>query len=153
MNFLTQYSAYAVALITTVLGYAVGRWHQLFLERRSMLNLRFNNLYAPFEKLIWLHTHGAFLFTDLDENLQRDFFNLLFSNYEYADAKLKELLLRFKWAYDTPGAAPEEANKYFFMIEKQISAMFNYLSKKLFLEPYNFRKYSEKVSAEWDGLL
>ena len=100
---------------------------------------------------MWSHTLGAFHFSKLDPDLQRKFFELLFNNYEYADSELKELLMRFKWTYDTPGADMEEADRHFFIIENRISQIFGMLSKKLFLEPYSI-KHAGNITEEWDRL-
>ena len=73
-------------------------------------------------------------------------------NYEYADSELKELLLRFKWVYDTPAAKDtEDTDKCFFMIEQRISLVFNVLCKELFLEPYSI-KHADKITKKWDKL-
>lgn len=141
----------AVCIVTAVLSYFLGLFQHSFMAKREKNAERFEKLYAPFEKMLWLHTHGAFHFSDLDPQLQREFFELLFNNYEYADSELKELLMRFKWAYDTPGSDTDDANKCFFLIEKRIDSIFNVLSKKLFLEPYSF-KHSKNVSKMWDDL-
>lgn len=151
MGYFDTHTELIICIITASLGYVAGRRHQLFLEKRSMLRERFEKLYAPFEKMIWIHTHGAFNFSELEPSLQKMFFELLFNNYEYADSELKELLMRFKWTYDTPIADKEAADKHFFMIENRISQIFGILSKKLFLEPYCI-KYANKVSKEWDRL-
>lgn len=141
-----------VCIIAALLSYIFGLFQHRFVEKREQKSRRFEKLYAPFEKMIWLRTYGAFQFSELDPSLQRQFFELLFNNYEYADSELKELLLRFKWVYDTPGAKDiEAANKYFFMIEQRISLVFNVLCKELFLEPYSI-KHADKVSKKWDKL-
>ena len=102
--------------------------------------------------MVWLHTHGAFQFSDLAPDLQRQFFELLFNNYEYADSELKELLLRFKWVYDVPAAKDiEEADKCFLLIEQRISLVFDVLCKKLFLEPYSI-KHADRITKKWDKL-
>ena len=151
MGYFDTHVELIICFITALLGYVAGRRHQLFLEKRAMLHDRFEKLYAPFEKMIWIHTQGAFHFSKLDPDLQRKFFELLFNNYEYADSELKELLMRFKWTYDTPGADMEEADRHFFMIENRISQIFGMLSKKLFLEPYSI-KHAGKITEEWDRL-
>lgn len=151
MNFFDTHIDLIVCIITALLGYAAGRQHQLFSEKRTRLQERFEKLYAPFEKMLWLHTHGAFNFSELEPDLQRKFFELLFNNYEYADSELKELLMRFKWTYDNPCADMAEADKHFFMIEKRISDVFNALSKRLFLDPYTI-KHANTVTKNWNKL-
>lgn len=141
-----------LCLITAIAGYFVGKWHQLFIERRTALSLRFQNLYAPFEKLIWLNTQGAHTFSGLNRQLQREFFELLLNNYEYADSELKELIFRFKCTYDNSETDMDEADQYFFLIEKRIDQIFNTISKKLFYEPYCI-KYAKKVTKDWERLL
>ncbi len=142
----------AICVITALLSYTFGLFQHRFVAKREQKSERFAKLYAPFEKMLWLHTHGAFRFSELDPVLQRQFFELLFNNYEYADSELKELLLRFKWLYDTPTAKDtEEANKCFFMIEQRISLIFNVLSKQLFLEPYSI-KHADKITKRWNKL-
>lgn len=141
-----------ICVITALLSYAFGLFQHRFIAKREKQSERFEKLYAPFEKMIWLHTHGAFQFSELDPNLQRQFFELLFNNYEYADSELKELLLRFKWVYDTPAAKDtEDTDKCFFMIEQRISLVFNVLCKELFLEPYS-TKHADKITKKWDKL-
>jgi len=139
-----------ISIISLAIGYFTSRLLETHSEKYTRKSERFEKLYAPFEKMIWLHTHGAFQFSDLDPDLQRQFFELLFNNYEFADSELKELLLCFKWVYDTPAAKDiEEADKCFFMIEQRISLVFNVLSKELFLEPYSI-KHAEKIAKRWD---
>lgn len=141
-----------ISIISLTIGYFTSRILEAHSEKYTCKSKRFEKLYAPFVKMIWLHTHGAFQFSELNIVLQRQFFELLFNNYEYADSELKELLLRFKWVYDTPAANDiEEANKCFFMIEQRISLVFNVLSKELFLEPYSI-KHADKISKRWDKL-
>ncbi len=141
-----------ISIVSLAFGYFTSRFLETHSEKYTRKSERFEKLYAPFEKMIWLHTHGAFQFSDLDPALQRQFFELLFNNYEYADSELKELLLRFKWVYDIPAAKDiEEADKCFFMIEQRISLVFNILSKELFLEPYSI-KHAEKIAKRWDKL-
>ncbi len=139
-----------VSIISLIVGYFFSRLQERHSEKYTRKSERFEKLYAPFEKMIWLHTHGAFQFSDLDSGLQRQFFELLFNNYEYADSELKELLLRFKWVYDTPAAKDiEETDKCFFMIEQRISLVFNVLCRELFLEPYSI-KHADKIAKRWD---
>ncbi len=145
MEFILSHFELIAGAVTTILGYIFGRWHHLFLERRSRTLDRFEKLYAPFEKMIWIQTHGAFRFSDLDSKLQRQFFELLFNNYEYASSELKELLYCFKSSYDSiPEFGVEDSDRIFFEIENNISEGFNALSKTLFLEPYCLKK-SKKV--------
>ncbi|UWO83159.1 hypothetical protein NQ487_20025 [Hungatella hathewayi] len=140
-----------ISIISLVIGYFISKFLQRYTEKRARTIERFEKLYSPFEKMIWINTHGAFNFSDLEPELQKQFFELLFNNYEYADAELKELLMRFKWEYDCPGGNIEDANKFFFMIECRISVVFNVLSKKLFLEPYNI-KYASKIIKKFDKI-
>lgn len=139
-----------ISIVSLIAGYIINLIQTNHSEKRTRKSERFEKLYAPFEKMIWLHTHGAFHFSELEPSLQRQFFELLFNNYEYADSELKELLLRFKWLYDTPAAKDvEEADKCFFLIEQRIWAVFNALCKKLFYEPYCI-KHADKISKKWE---
>lgn len=141
-----------ICILSLIGGYIFRRFQERYTERHTQKTERFKKLYAPFEKMIWLHTQGAFQFSDLEPLLQRQFFELLFNNYEYADSELKELLLRFKWVYDTPLVKDaDEADKCFFLIEQRIDTVFNVLSKELFLEPYSI-KYAERISKKWNKL-
>lgn len=143
----------AISIISLIIGYFISRLLERHSEKYTRKSERFEKLYAPFEKMVWLHTHGAFQFSDLDPALQRQFFELLFKHYEYADSKLKELLLRFKWVYDIPAAKDtEEADKCFFMIQQHISLVFNALCRDLFLEPYPI-KHADKITEKCDKLL
>ena len=141
-----------ISMTSLIIGYFISRLLERHSEKYTRKSERFEKLYAPFEKMVWLHTHGAFQFSDLAPDLQRQFFELLFNNYEYADSELKELLLRFKWVYDTPSAKDtDEADKCFFLIEQRISLIFNVLCKELFLEPYSI-KHADKITKQWDKL-
>lgn len=141
-----------ICIISLTAGYFISRLQEYRSKKYMRIEERFQKLYAPFEKMIWFHTHGAFLFSDFDMSMQKQFFDLLFNNYEYADSELKELLLRFKWVYDTPSSKDvDESNKCFFLIAQHISSVFNIFCKKLFLDPYSL-KYADKVSKEWDRL-
>ncbi len=126
------------SIISLVIGYFFSKFQQHYSEKRTRISERFEKLYAPFEKMIWLRTKGTFCFSDLDPQLQQDFIELLFNNYEYADSKLKILLMHFKWSYDSKDF--QGSNDNFFLIMKQISAAFNLLSKKLFLEPFSLKE-------------
>lgn len=139
-----------VAIVSLLVGYFVSKLQSRYTERRQRIQERFEKLYAPFEKLIWCETHGAFEFSNLDPKLQKQFMDLLFNNYEYADSMLKELLMRFKWTYDNLDMCKEEADEHFFMIENRITKVFNVLSKKLFLDPA-YMRYSKKNNKEWNG--
>lgn len=132
-----------LVVIPYIAGYFTHIFQQYFLEKRTRLKERFEKLYAPFDKMIWLQTKGAFSFSDLAPELQHDFIKLLFTNYEYADSKLKTLLMHFKWAYDSEDF--EESDKFFFLIEKRISETYNVFSKKLFLEPFCMKKVSKTL--------
>ena len=144
---------FTISIVSLIAGYFTSRLLEHHSQKYTRKSERFEKLYAPFEKMIWLHTHGAFQFSDLAPDLQRQFFELLYSNYEYADSELKELLLRFKWVYDTPSAKDtEEADKCFFMIEQRMWLVFNALSKDLFLEPYSI-KHADRIAKEMDKLL
>ena len=145
-----------IELITSttslIIGFFTNRLLEHHSEKYTRKSERFEKLYAPFVKMVWLHTHGAFQFSDLAPDLQRQFFELLFNNYEYADSELKELLLRFKWVYDVSAAKDiEEADKCFFLIEQRISLVFNVLCRKLFFEPYSI-KHADRIAKKWDNL-
>lgn len=142
-----------ISIISLIIGYFSSRLLERHSEKYTRKSERFEKLYAPFVKMVWLHTHGAFQFSDLTPDLQRQFFELLFSNYEYADSELKELLLRFKWVYDVPAAKDiEETDKCFLLIEQRISLVFDVLCKKLFLEPYSI-KHADRISKKMDKSL
>ena len=141
-----------ISIISLIAGYITSQLLERHSEKYTRKSERFDKLYAPFEKMVWLHTHGAFQFSELDPVLQRQFFELLFNNYEYADSELKELLLRFKWVYDTPAAKDtEEADKCFFMFEQRMWLVYNVLCKDLFLEPYSI-KHADKITKKWNKL-
>ena len=141
-----------ICLISLIVGYIFNRFQERHSEKYTRKSERFEKLYAPFVKKIFLDTQGAFQLSDLDPLLQRQFFELLFNNYEYADSELKELLQQFKWVYDIPAANDkEEANKCFFMIEQRIFAVFEVLSKEMFLEPYCIKKMN-RIAKQWEKL-
>ncbi|MCM1326932.1 MAG: hypothetical protein NC094_09065 [Bacteroidales bacterium] len=141
-----------IAIISLVVGYFISRIQEILSEKHTRKEERFQKLYAPFVKMIWLHTHGAFQFSELDPSLQRQFFELLFNNYEYADSELKALLLQFKWTYDTPSAEDvADADRHFFLIEERITTVFNVLCKDLFLEPYSI-KHADKIAKQLEKL-
>ena len=140
------------SIISLVFGGLVSLFIQRKTEKFTRKEERFRNLYAPFQKMIWIQTHGAFEFFDLEPSLQRQFFELLFNNYEYADGELKELLLRFKWVYDTPSSKDgKDSNKCFFLIQQRIDTVFNSLCRSMFLEPYSI-KHADKISKKWEKL-
>jgi hypothetical protein len=138
-------------IISFVLGYYSSKLSKQFSEKRTRMLERFEKLYAPFEKMILIHTYGAFSFSALDAELQNQFVSLLYNNYEYADSELKELIMRFKWTYPPAQPDPQESDKYFFLIERRISDVFNIFSKRLFLDSYCI-KHADKVTKDWDAL-
>nr|WP_314460670.1 hypothetical protein [uncultured Clostridium sp.] len=141
MNFLLenaeQITLIFVNILTAALGYAVGRKHQLFLEKRSRLMARYQNLYAPFERLYVKICTGAFYFTDMPISTQEEFLTILYDNYEYTDSKLKNLIYEFNCNYRGNDIDIETANLKFYEIACRISEQFDKLSKKLFFEPHN----------------
>lgn len=132
-----------LVVIPYIAGYLTHIFQQYFSEKRTRLKERFEKLYAPFEKMIWLQTKGAFCFSNLSLKLQLDFVELLFGNYECADLELKTLLMQFKWAYDSKDF--KESDKFFFLIEKHMSETYNVFSKKLFLEPFCMKKVNKTL--------
>lgn len=125
-----------VSIITAILGYITGRKHQLFLEKRSRLMERYQNLYAPFEKLYLKVCTGAFYFTDLPIDIQEQFLSILYNNYEYTDSKLKNLIYEFRCNYYGNDIDIEVANLKFYEIASQISSQFHKLGNKLYFEGY-----------------
>ena len=123
-----------IELITSttslIIGFFTNRLLAHHSEKYTRKSERFEKLYAPFVKMVWLHTHGAFQFSDLAPDLQR----------------------RFKWVYDVSAAKDiEEADKCFFLIEQRISLVFNVLCRKLFFEPYSI-KHADRIAKKWDNL-
>lgn len=136
MGILSQYSTYIVCILAAILGYGTGRWHQLFLEKRNITSIRFQKLYAPFEKEYLKAGPGAFLFTDLSDEKQKIFQNMLIDNYEYTDSALKTLIYEFRCAIFSGDT--DDVNRIFFEIATSINKTFDKTSKKLFLEPHKF---------------
>ena len=89
-----------IPIVTAILGYILGNLHEHHKEKRSKLNLSFEKLYNPFQILIMKNTYGAFLFSDLDQDIQKSFYDLLISEYMFADELLKLKIVEFKWIYD-----------------------------------------------------
>lgn len=136
MEILSRYSTYIICVLTALLGYGAGRWHQLFLEKRNIISIRFQNLYAPFEKEYLKAGPGAFYFTDLSDEKQKFFQNILIDNYEYTDSALKTLIYEFRCAIFSGDT--NDINRTFFEIATSIDKTFDKISKKLFLEPHKF---------------
>lgn len=61
-----------LVVIPYIAGYFTHIFQQYFLEKRTRLKERFEKLYAPFDKMIWLQTKGAFSFSDLAPELQHE---------------------------------------------------------------------------------
>jgi len=76
-----------ISIISLIAGYITSQLLERHSEKYTRKSERFEKLYAPFEKMIWLHKNGAFQFSDLAPDLQRQFFELLYNNYEYADSE------------------------------------------------------------------
>ena len=136
MEILSQYSTYIVCILTAMLGYGAGRWHQLFLEKRNIIAIRFHKLYAPFVKEYLKAGPGAFCFTDLSDEKQKIFQNMLLDNYEYTDSALKTLIYEFRCALSCGDT--NDVNRIFFEIATSINKTFDKTSKKLFMEPHKF---------------
>lgn len=126
-----------VSIITSILGYIVGRKHQLFIEKRTRLNERYQKLYCPFEKQYLKTCTGAFHFCDLPNEEQELFLTILYDNYEYTDSKLKNLIYEFNSSYRGNNIDIEATNLKFHEIACHISDEFDKIGKKLFFEPHN----------------
>jgi len=121
-----------IPLVSVISGYFVGRYHTLFLEKRSRLRERFNNLYLPFEKLYFTETHGAFRFTELPLNLRQQFTSILYENKIYADSTLHEMIVVFKWMNDPKVYDSEDIDPHFHKIAVHIKNQHTQMAKKLF---------------------
>ena len=138
-----------VAVVSAFAGAALSWGYQEFIAKRTMAQERFQKLYAPFEKMVLLRTHGAHNFSSLEPALREDFIRLLLNNYEYADSVLKLLIVQFKWCLDSE--IKDDGDKTFYLIERHVSEGFNKLSRKLFLEPFKV-SVSKKALRDWDKL-
>ena len=136
-NNLDSISMILASIISILLGYIVGRKHQLFLEKRSRLMERYQKLYTPFEKLYLKNSKGAFYFTDLPPTVQEQFISILYDNYEYTNSKLKNLIYEFKCCYYGDEKDIKTANLKFHEIACEMSDQFNEIGKKLYFDGYN----------------
>ncbi|MHB9945239.1 hypothetical protein CF095_07515 [Clostridium botulinum] len=130
---------FIIPISTTICGYMAGIYHERFKEKRSKLNLAFNKLYNPFQKLIMKEIHGAFIFSDLNTDLKNKIYNILLDNYEFADSKLKVLIIEFKWNYDDyiQNNCPKltdksDLNQIFHKLSLHMSFYYNKLCSKLY---------------------
>lgn len=128
-----------VPIITAILGYIFGILRESYKEKRSKLNLRFEKLYNPFQTLIMKNTHGAFIFSDLNQDLQKMFYDLLIDQYMFADKLLKSKIMEFRWIYDDytlnnrPIINPDSnLNIKFYEISVHIFEEYNNLCSKLY---------------------
>ena len=136
MNLISEHLEIIVCILTALLSYFVGRHHQLFIEGRNMTAIRFQKIYAPFEKEYLRQGPGAFCFTDLSKETQKRFLDILIDNYEYTDSELKTLIYEFRCAIASEDI--NDTNKLFFKIACSIDKSFNQIGKKLFLKPHKF---------------
>lgn len=136
MNLLSEHLDIIICILTALLSYFAGRCHQLFIENRNTIAIRFQKLYAPFEKEYLRNGPGAFCFTDLSNESQKIFLEILIDNYEYTDSDLKTLIYEFRCAIASEDA--DAANHIFFKIASSIDKSFNQIGKKLFLKPHKF---------------
>lgn len=136
MKLLSEHLDIIICILTALLSYFVGRCHQLFIENRNMIAIRFQKLYAPFEKEYLRNGPGAFRFTDLSKESQKKFLDILIDNYEYTDSNLKTLIYEFRCAIVSEDTDAE--NHIFFKIASSIDISFNQIGKKLFLKPHKF---------------
>lgn len=75
-------------------------------------------------------TNGAFLFSDLDAELQDEFFGILIDGYCYADSKLKLKITEFRWQWISNDI--DSLNDTFFDISKDIFEYGDKLSNKVY---------------------
>lgn len=121
-----------IPVLTSVLGYFFGRWHQLFLERRSLDNKRFQSLYLPFQKLYFKKINGAYFYLDMPNQLQSTFLEMLIDNYELADSELQRLIMEFKWVLNASDSTKQEINDKFYEICLVLDNTYRKLAKKLY---------------------
>jgi len=131
-----------LVLVTLFLGYFLGRLQERTQSKQSTLLERYNNLYWKFEHLFLSKTKGAFSFSELETNLQDDFFKVLIDGYCYADSELKTLITEFRWLYIDK--ISNELDDKFIEIARHMSDIEIELSKKLNMDTPSYLKESKK---------
>jgi hypothetical protein len=103
-------------------------------ERQIMIDsmkARLMNLYQPLYFLIneFHYTHGAHNFEDLTDEEKRKFSNVLSENLIYADSKLDEKYMEFRWALNSNDI--ENANKLYIEIGRLVDDEVDFLRNEL----------------------
>lgn len=146
MNLIEFISAFGTVFVSTALGALAGSWAQKRKYQHEKMQERYDHLYAPFVKLLLSETHGAFLFTDLDNSLQRRFTDILLQNYQYSDTDLQDLIYFFQNAYDNRHKySDNDANQYFFDIANDIFSTYKLMNQKLYYESKFLKRKKRQI--------
>lgn len=75
-------------------------YHENKKYKLELLKEKNENFYLPFVNLYNKHTFGAINYTDLSQELQKEFYDLLIQyEYRYANETLSDLIYCFKGAF------------------------------------------------------
>lgn len=129
-----------LGLLTSIIGFLVGRANNKLNLKREVQKERFENLYIPFVRLYdKTHMAAAYNFEHFEEAIQKEYMEILVNNMVYANEFTREYIIQFMMLYnmiyiqnEVDEEEIENLNKTFNSICHLIYEEYLYIQNKLY---------------------
>lgn len=129
-----------LGLLTSIIGFLVGRANNKLNLKREVQKERFENFYIPFVRLYdKTHMAAAYNFEHFEEAVQKEYIEILVNNMVYATRFTREYIIQFMMLYNgiyMQNRVDEEEmeclNKTFNSVCHLIYEEYSYLQNKLY---------------------